>query len=221
MKHLGLGLLLFLLPCLTLQAKVARFDLRDVGSRNLVAFVSDALLERTVGISSTIAGWLELDPEKLNDGIRGEIEIDFRNFQTGIDQRNQMIREKLFVTPEFPIASLFPGKVVSVAKTRLIASVPTELKSEVAFKWRGVTHVQILPFKIVYLPQSEITKQRLPGNLIRLSSTFDLDLGAFNIQIPENLAPRFSRMVGMTIDVVGSDQSPALSIQTDAPKPKE
>ena len=74
------------------DGRAVRFDMRDGGLRNLVQFTSDAPLEKVVGVSNTITGWLTLDPDKLTEGIKGEFEVDVRAFETGLPSRNEQLR---------------------------------------------------------------------------------------------------------------------------------
>src|SRR4051794_19843249 len=94
-------LFVFLL-CAVAWGKPTRFEFRDAGLRNLVHFVSDVPLEKILGISNFVSGWLEIDPENLGEAVQGEFQVDVRTFETGIDSRNDLLRDKIFSAAEFP-----------------------------------------------------------------------------------------------------------------------
>ncbi len=190
-------------------AKPVRYDMRDGGLRNLVEFVSDAMLEKVVGISNAVSGWIELDPERLGDGIRGEFEVDVRTFETGIELRNEHIREKILGGGEFPLANFSLGKLTSVSKAKLgVGAQPVVARVEGQLKAKGQTRAQAVLLKLIYIPESELTKTRLPGNLLKVSANFEVDTNDFGITVPEAFKARFSRYIQVTVDAVGTDRPP-------------
>ena len=199
------GFLLLFFP-MSMAAKTERFDMRDGALRNLVQFVSDALLEKTVGLSNGVSGWMELDPEKLATGMRGEWEVDVRTFDTEIEPRNEHIRDKVLLAPEFPLATFTLQKVLSVSKPRLFDLQPVAVRLEGILKVKGIAVTQTILMKLTYLPESAETIRRLPGNLLKVNATFDVDTAQFNITIPEPFKGRFSRFIQVTADVMGTDR---------------
>lgn len=193
---------------LSAYAKGIRFDYRDGGLRNVIQFVSDAWLERTVGISNGLGGWIELDPDSLTDGVRGEIEFDVRTFQTGVEARNEIIRDKFLLAAENPIAVLALNKLTSASKAKLADGQVVVMRLDGSLKVRNVTKPQTVLIKAVYLKESEQTRQRLPGNLLKVSATFDVDLLNYNASVPDGLKSRVARFIQLTLDAIGSDRPP-------------
>jgi polyisoprenoid-binding protein YceI len=220
---LGLRMVAFLVVgCgpLWALAKPSRFDMRDAVQRNLVQFVSDAVLEKTVGISNSLAGWLEIDPDRVGDGVKGEFEVDVRTFRTGIDLKDDQVRDKFLGGTEFPLATYSITRFVSASKPKLVEGQPITVKVEGTLSARGVSRPQPILLKLVYFRESEFTRQRLPGNLIKLSATFDVDISQFNVPIPDNQKVRVARFVQVTVDAVGTDRSPSMSVvNLEAGKP--
>ena len=190
------------------SAKTVRFDMRDLGHRNLVQFVSDATLEKTVGISSSVSGWLELDPEKVDAGVKVELEVDVRTFHTGIEMRNEQIRDKFFNAAEFPIATFTVTKLLSTSRNKITDQTPATWRLEGTLRARGASRTIPILAKVVYLKENEVTRQRLGGNLLKVSASFDVDTAQFNVTIPDNLKARFSRYLQVSVDMIGSDRAP-------------
>src|SRR5688572_3690769 len=125
----ALILLCFLMTSVC-HARAIRFDLKDAALRNLVHFVSDAPLEKVMGLSSSLSGWLELNPEKLGEGVKGELEVDLRTFHTGAESRNEYVRESFLNTTEHPIATYQITRLVNASKTKLADGKPVSVKLE-------------------------------------------------------------------------------------------
>lgn len=190
------------------EAKPLRFEVKDAIQRDIVQFVSEAPLEKVVGLTSAVSGWVEVDPQKLSDGVKGEFEVDVRNFDTGNLLRNDHLREKFLFTSEFPVATFSFSKLSNSSKTQLPDQQSVVLRVEGTMKIKGVSKPLAVLLKTTYFKQSDMTNQRLGGNLLRVSSSFDLDLQNFGIMIPEGLKFKLARYVQVSVDVVGSDGRP-------------
>lgn len=197
--------LLIWLGSATAFAKAARFEVRDAAQRDVVQFISDTPLEKVVGVSTGIVGWTELDPEAIGSGVKGEFEVDLRTFDTGNSLRNEILRDKFFQTAEFPSAVFTVSRLIRSDKSRLIDGQPTVMRVEGKLRVKGVTKSQAVLLKVTYFKSSETTRQRLGGNLLRVSCNFDLDLGSFGIPLPDAVRARVSQFVQVAVDVVGSD----------------
>jgi polyisoprenoid-binding protein YceI len=215
-------LLAILLAGVPVQARTTRFDFRDVGLRNLIHFVSDAPLEKILGISNFVSGWIELDPDHLGDNARGEFQVDVRTFETGIDSRNDQLRDKVFDAAEFPIAVFTVQKILNVSQPRLGAGQPISARIQGLMKIKGVSHPQDILVKLLLLGQTEVTKQRLAGNLLKLSASFDVDTSQYNLTVPDAFRERFSKFVQVEVDAIGTDSLPMVPLaRLEGPKPKD
>ena len=207
------------------SAKPVRFDFRDAGGRNIVHFVSDAAVEKTIGLSSSIAGWLELDPDRLSEGVKGEFDVDVRTFHTGVELRNDFLKDKFMGASEFPIATFTLSRVLNSSKTKLPDGVPVTMRVDGTLKAKGVTRAQAILVRVTYMKESEMTRQRLPGNLLKVAANFDIDGIQYGAQIPESQKARFSRFIQVHVDAVGTDQPPLTlppaPVEGPQPKPKE
>jgi hypothetical protein len=195
-----------------------RFDLRDAVNRNSVIAISEAQLEKTTGLSHYVSGWVELDPSNLASGIKGEVDLDIRTFYFGVELKGQQARELLGAS-EFPMAK---AKVDTMkAKGKLIDGKPLALRLDAEITLRGVTKAASIPIEITYFKQTEVTKQRLQGNLLRLRSEANLDIAQFGVVISDAIKPFFNNKVKLLVDVIGSDQLPTQPIPLpEGVKPK-
>jgi hypothetical protein len=215
--------LVFALTARLASAKPTRFDMRDVGGRNLVAFTSDAPLEKTIGLSSFVSGWMELDPDKIDvknpEAVKGEWEVDVRTFQTGAEAKSDQFRDKVMAAAEYPTASLSITKLLGASKSVLHDTRPVSIRVEALLKARGQSVPLALSFKVTHFKESALTRQRLPGSLLKISTVFDLDSASFGIIPPENARARYARYVQVTLDAVGTDKAPNLTPPSPSPSP--
>lgn len=203
-------------------AQVSQFDMRDGAQRNVVHFVSDAALEKVVGVSTALWGDISLDVGNLSRGIRGELAMDVRTFETGIEARNHSLRDFFFLGTIHPIAKFIPVKIGGLSSTTLKKQTPVTGWMEGDFHFRGIVRRQRVKMSLVYWTQSEETKQRLPGNLLRFRAQMELKLEDYGIDIPKIWSKRFSPTIQIEMDAFGTDKSPALAFDVpDGPKPKE
>ena len=183
--------------------------MRDTGLRNLVQFTSDAPLEKVVGVSNTVNGSITLDPDQLQGGIRGDFEVDVRAFETGLPARNEQLRDVILNASAHPLATFKIDRVVATSKPRLVEGAPTLVRIEGSLKMRGITRPQLVIAKLSYFRESSTTKQRLPGNLLKVSATLDIDTEQFQITMPPGFQALMARYVQVAVDLVGSDRIPS------------
>lgn len=206
---------LLVFSCLAFS-KPTKFEVRDALLRDLMEWTFEAPLEKWVGIHPTVWGYIELDPENLNAGIKGEFEFDARAMETGSQARNDFIKEKLFLAQENPVGVLTLGKPLNISKPKLSDQQPVSIRLQSTLKWRGMSKNINLLGKWTFFKESEITKQRLMGNLLKMSLTFDVDLGAFGVSFQGNSKYKMPRYSQVSIDLVGTDATPP-SLRPESP----
>lgn len=217
-----LFLLFFFFAVSFSPAYAVRFDFRDALRRNSVDIVMEGPLERTVAISHFVSGWVELNPEAVSQGIRGELEVDMRTFETGMELKNIFLRDKIFDTAQFSTAQATFVKTVSFSSGRLVDGQAVSAKVEAQFRLKNITKNVILPLKLTYYKESDFSQLRLPGNLLLVTAAFELDLSTFGITLPEAIKTATHKTVQINGNFVGSDRLPT-GIETlpDGPKPKK
>lgn len=189
-------------------AKPTRFEVKDAAFRNLIQFSSDAPLEKVVGTSHFITGWVEVDPQNLKGAFKGEWEVDMRGFEMGPDSRQMKLRETLLSTPEFPGASFKADKLLDPSANELAAGKAVTAKISGTLTVRGVARRHELAVKATYFPETDWTKKRLGGNLLKMSTTFDLALADVKFTIPDLLSGLLAPSLKVSVDAMGTDQLP-------------
>ena len=208
MKLHGRILLLLSLFCLASHAKPTRFEVKDAAFRNLISWISDAPLEKTLATSHFISGWFEVDPQNLIAGIKGEMEIDVRAFEMGPGSRQVKIRDTVLSAQENPGALYKMDKLYDASASELAPGKAVTAKVSGMLFARGVLRRQEMQLKAVYHSESERTKRRLTGNLLKVSAYFDLVLADYKCPIPEGMDGIFAPVLKVSADVLGTDQLP-------------
>jgi len=87
---------------------------------------------------------------------------------------------------------------------------------------RGTTRKIVIPMELTYFRESEATKTRLAGNLLRARSTFIIDTSVFGVSISAPLKNVFNPSVQVSGELIGSDRLPTgFSPLPEAPKAKK
>ena len=80
------------------------------------------------------------------------------------------------------------------------------LKATGDFTVHGVTVKKTIPVKVTYIPEGDLSRKRVAkGNMIRVQSSFPVDLAAHRINRPEAVLVKLADTVYVTIDAVGTD----------------
>lgn len=204
------------------QSFAAKFEIQDLSQRNLLTFVSEAPLEKVMAQCSLFRGIVELEPLKLESGVQGEIEVDLRSCQSGSGLRDVLLQEQILDNKQYPFASIKLKKWAQEVKGSLAEDSTLTFLVGIEINYRGKTTSLPVPVKLRYFKESEKTRQRLPGNLLRISSQIDLDLAHLGISVPEKLKSVFANRVEAVFDAVGSDRLPSeKSVLPEGAKPKE
>lgn len=193
------------------DAKTTRFEVKDVAFRNVVIFISDAPLEKAVGTTHFVSGWMEVDPSAIRSGIKGELEVDIRAFEVGPESRQSKWRESIFGTADFPGAIYKIEKLVEASSNELKSGKMVTGRISGVLSAHGVARRQEMSIRATYFTESEWSKRRLTGNLLKVSASFDLVLADYKMAIPEPLAGLVAPFFRVTADVVGTDLLPVAS----------
>ena len=89
---------------LAAPAGAARFDLDPTAEPDTVSFRSTASLEFIEGKTGNIEGGFDFNPDDPSAVSSGLLRVDLRTLRTGIDLRDQHMRERHLETDEYPYA---------------------------------------------------------------------------------------------------------------------
>ena len=182
----------------TLFAAARTYNVTSDG-KNYAMFTSEATLETIHGRTTGVTGSIAADPANVADS-KVDVAIDLASLDTGINMRNEHMRNRFLQIEKFPTATF---KSVSITGPKTVApSAPTEVSVTGDLTIHGVTKRVTAPARIVLIPESELTKSsRGPGDWIHATTEFAIKLSDFGIDVPQTLGMKLSNDVRLKLDL--------------------
>ena len=211
-----LAFILFFSFELTAQNSPRLFHLTDLALRNLLQATSKAPLE-TVSVQIPVFQ----GEVSLGQSFKFEGTVDTRSLSSSSKIRDQIILHQILKVGEYPEMKITATGSLPESY-QLGSSDSLELKTQMQIDYRNQKHTLTVPLMLRFFQESELTQKRMPGNLLKLSSTFDTDLTKWGLQIPEKWKSIFQPQVQIVFDAIASEKIPNSKILLpDGPKPKE
>lgn len=160
------------------------FHVADPMGRNAVTFRSLAPLEDIVGTSNELSGSVAFDPTQPARGARGELTVPVASLRTGIPMRDEHLRgsDWLDAAAQPEIRFVIDG-VRNVRTVKSDGGARTyDLTLAGTLSLHGQTRRIEVPARVTYLPESERTRMRAPGNLIAGRTSFEVALKDFGVR---------------------------------------
>ena len=181
---------------------VQTFNLKDERGRNQATFRSKAPLEDISGTASGLAGTVSFDPANVPGSIKAQITVDVSSLKTGIDMRDGHLRGAGWLDAEkYPTINFTLSKFVpkSSASSTEISGLATG-----DFLLHGVVQQVELLVSLTYLPASDKTKARAPGDLLVLRARGKISLSKAGVK-NEIVGVKVSDDIEIEFNAVGSN----------------
>jgi len=189
-------------------AKRMSFRVSDPVHRDVVTFVSNAAMEKVVGSTSVVSGEIAVDLDAVGREPVAAFRVDLRSLKTRIQRRDEDMRRDYLETDNYPEIRFRLRAGTDAPTGAVVAGIPFEFKAVGDVSLHGVTRQEAVDIRAVFWPESDQTRKRLPGNLLRIEATFDLLLSNYEIEIPQLVVLRVDDRVHVSVDVLASDASP-------------
>ena len=179
------------------------FSFKDKMGRNQATFFSTTPLEDITGMSTDVWGTVSFDIEDVENTLKGEILITTASLKSGIDLRDEHISSADWLDAErFPTISFKIKEVTGIEKIE-----DNKLKAKVLgeFTLHGVTKEVESEVTLVYLEENEMTKMRLPGDLLGVRARININLSDYGIQHMV-LDQKVSDEIKINVNIVGSNK---------------
>lgn len=184
--------LLILGLCLHAQAEPGRYVISP-GDGNRIQFESDAPLEKVVGTTQSVRGYIEIDPAAAADNARAEIRVDLTALKTGIDLRDSHMRDNHLETSRFP-ETTFTLERLSLPAGGLSAGVRTKVDVQGALDLHGVQKP--------IAPDVYITRMQTGGaERLKIEAAFTVRLADYDIKRPQFLVMKLSEEQRITVEL--------------------
>jgi polyisoprenoid-binding protein YceI len=185
--RVALALAVLLSSATALFAQPRTYEIRK-DPKNLAEFHAEDTYDAFDGKTSSVSGTIVADAAKAT-ASRVDVSIDLASLDTGISLRNSEMRNRYLETSRFPTANF---KSVSIEGPEAIAAnQPVDLKISGDFTLHGVTKRMTLPVRVVLLPD----------NRVHATSSFNVHMPEFGIQVPKNILVTVDDMIPVRLDV--------------------
>lgn len=199
MKTLKIIAVLFLVA-ITLNAQTFN---ASGDNRNQATFESNAPLEDIVGVSNEVEAAAMINPADLSHAM-GKVSVNLNVLKTGIDLRDEHLRGEMWLnTAKFPNAE-FKLNSISGA-TSLTDSKATDVKLHGTFTVHGVSKDLIADGQLTYFKESECTKAKMAGNLLKVKANFEIKLGDYGVMIPEMVVGKLDENIKVSVAFIATD----------------
>ena len=191
-----------------------KFIVEDPANRNTVTFKSEAPLEDIIGTSNQLTGYVNFNPENPAENGYAEFTVPVTSLKTGIPLRDEHMASAGWLdAAAFPEIKLKLDKVTGAELVKETDSAKTfDLDVAGELTLHGVTRPVAMSARVSYLPESEKTRTRLPGNLLAVRTSFQVNLADFKITGPEGsstIGAKVSETLEIEVSLFASTITPA------------
>ncbi len=188
---------------------VVEFKAADPMGRNSVQFKTSAPLEDIVGTTNQVTGEIKVDPTNLKSPVnKAQFAVELADLKTGIALRDTHLRTQYLHTDKYPKAVFTLERVRQASASELKPNKPVAAIVEGTFELHGVKRNITVLVKVTYVPESASTMSKLPGNLLRITSDFDVRLADYNVERPQMVLLKVGELAHVSLDVFATDASP-------------
>ena len=178
--------------CIALAATAAVADNRTYEIRqdpkNVAEFHAEDSYDAFDGRTHKVTGGIGADPANPS-AATVEVSIDMASLDTGNSLRNREMRELYLETGKHPTTTF---KSVSVEAPGSIApNTPADIKVTGDFTLHGVTKRMTIPVRVVLIPDGHI----------HATSTFNVHMPDFDINVPKNILVTVNDEVPVRLDL--------------------
>ncbi|MFH2035045.1 MAG: YceI family protein [Candidatus Zixiibacteriota bacterium] len=202
-------LILLLVGSTSFAGDVQKFYVDDPVGRNSVTFKSEAPLEDIVGTTSKITGYIDFNPDDpMNSGM-AEFSVPVKSMTTGIPVRDEHMQSAGWLNAEtYPEIKI---KLMSVKKADLVKEMDGTKTFDLTVAGEFTLHVITKPVEIVaratYMDDNEMTKMRLPGNILAIRTDFAINLSDYGITGPQGMnviGAKLAEQIGIEVSLFSS-----------------
>lgn len=167
------------------------------GPHGKVRFKVEGPLDDVVGETPAVSGNMELDPAKWATG-KAWVAVELARMRTGIEQRDEDMREEFLQTRRFPFALLVVDSVSRPSAAAIVPGLAVEGEASGSFELHGRRHAISFP---VSLKADDAGKITVKGG-------FEVVFADYNIQRPQRLFIKLGETAEVSFEI------------TFAPKPE-
>ncbi len=193
------------------------FTINDEKSRDAVLFTSDAPLELINGHTNKLDGSVTIDDSTdLTKPVKANFDVDLSSIDTGIELRNEHMRDNFLETGKYPKASFVLTRLLNPPK-KLQPGTKVTLKAEGNFSLHGKTVKKVVPIDVTYFTKCAATESKREGcDLLQIKATFPVAFKDHAIKRPEVVFQKLADTVLVTVSGTAYNQVSSGGSKADA-----
>ena len=160
-----------------------------------VRFTIDAPLDTISGVTRGLAGSATFDPAAWATAPSAKIDVDLASFHTGIELRDEDLRDQFFETPKFAKATLAVNALERPSAQALAEGAPAEAFASGTLSLHGAD-------KPVKIPLKATLEDGPTGKRMVVTGDFTVPLLDFGIQRPKRLIFKLGTDVKVNVRAV-------------------
>lgn len=200
------ALSLLAVVCFGTVARAEKFFIAGAPETDSVIFESDAKLEFIEGTTNAIVGVIDFDPSKTQLPCSGHLRVDAKTLKTGIEMRDEHMRERHLHTEQFPFIE-FVLKSVEGLPAQLEAGATQKFQLSGDFTVHGTTKTITAPGAVQLVSAGGSDKLKA----MIVSATFEIKLDDYGVPRPKMLLLKLAETIRIRVRFVASTGNPAVS----------
>jgi len=187
------------------QLHAERFYVAGLPESDTVRFESQAKLEFIEGTTHSIIGYLDFDPANTALPVSGKLRVDAASLKTGIDLRDEHMRERHLHTHEYPFVEFV---LQSVAGLPAVMTPGTSYPIEVSgqFTVHGVTKA------ITARATATVSAGADQKPTLTVTATFPIKLDDYGVPRPKALFLKLAETLDVTVIFLASPANPKVAL---------
>ncbi len=194
---LGLSLLL----CTTGETLAEQFFIKGSTETDSVHFESDASLEFIEGFTQSIRGKLSFNPSNTTDSVSGHLRVEAATLKTGIELRDEHMRENHLHTDKYPYIE-FTLTSVNGLPDQLPSGSPISCEIEGEFTVHGTTKSITAPCEVTLVKSDPTTNE----HVLQVRANFEILLDDYGIPRPKALFMKLAEQINIRVHFIASNK---------------
>lgn len=178
------------------------FNFKDTQERNQATFYSEAYYENITGLTNDVWGKVSFDVKDVKSTLHGEVSISTSSIKTGIEKRDEHLSSVSWLNSEKYPKIIF--RIKEVIQFDLVEDNLLKIVLLGEFNLHGKINLVYANATMKYLVESETTRKIMPGDLISVVASFDINLSDFGIT-NSLIGNRVSDKIQIKVNLTGSD----------------
>jgi polyisoprenoid-binding protein YceI len=180
--------------------------------RNQATFESNAPMEDIIGVSNKLDIMVMINTNDITKMPKGKVDVDLVSLKTGIELRDEHLRSPNWLdTEKFTKAKFMLTGISDASSNKLADTKKVTATGHGKFTVHGVTKEISVPMELTYYKENDMTKGKMPGNLLKVKANFSIKLGDYGVKIPSMVMGKLNETIQVSVNFMASDAASGMN----------